>query len=219
MEKIHLVSANLKTGWSVNFPIHETCNPTSVCMVLCYAKKGRLAMPNSLCRQGNVFEVFQNEDPHAIAKAIANGYRKKKLTFLRWCGVGDLTPQICKVLNILGTEYPDTLHWVVTRKPDMVKLLATDMPNVYLQFSLDSSPESVERKKEVDAINHPRLYYSFLRFEEDEDTMGAGIIFNAQQKKGTLSYNPRCCPADAKRLKVEGACAKCRKCFNPRLYK
>lgn len=218
-DKTHIVSTNMKCRWSVNFPILETCNPTPVCEKLCYAKKGRLSMQKSLTRQHRVLEIFQEESLDLVAAEIVRGYRKKGLTFLRWNGVGDLTPEACEVINIIGRDHRDTIHWVVTRKPDMVALLDHDMPNIYIQFSLDGSQESRERKQEVDAMNHPRLYYSFLRFEEEEDTLDASIVFNAQQKKGQLSYNPRCCPADAKRLPVEDACEKCRKCFNPRVYR
>jgi len=218
MSRTHLVSTNLKTGWSINFPIIQTCNPTPVCEKLCYAKYGRLAMSPSLQRQNQVLKIFQEEGAEALADTIAEGYKKKQLTFLRWNGVGDLTPKICQIINIIGSKYPDQIHWIVTRKPEMVKLLNYNMPNMYIQFSLDGSQDSIERKKTVESLNHPRVYFSFLRCEEDEDTLNASIIFNLQQKKGSLSYNAKCCPVDSGRLPVENACEKCRKCFNPKVF-
>lgn len=219
MEKLHLVSSNYKTRWSVNFPIADTCQPTSTCYQICYARHGRLAMRSSLSRQQRVYEVFYKEDPEEIARVIAEGYRRKKLTFLRWCGVGDLTPQAIKVINILGTKYPDTRHKIVTRKVDSIRLLARDMPNVYIMFSLDDSRQSKQRKQQVDKLKHPRVYYSYLRQRPDEDTMGASIIFDMHSMKGKLPWDPkRSCPVDAGRMEMENACEKCKKCFRPEVY-
>jgi len=220
MEKLNLVSANYKTRWSINFPISETCQPTKTCFRLCYGRHGRLTTPISLTRQHKVFQVFQNEDPEKIAAVIATGYRRRGLNWLRWCGVGDLNSQSCKVVNILGTKYQDTRHKVVTRKVGNIKQLEHDMPNMYIMFSLDGDPESIKRKARVDAINHPRVYYSFLRETADQDTLGAPIIFDAHSMKGKLPFDPkRCCPVDSGRMAMENACEKCKKCFSPGVYK
>jgi hypothetical protein len=173
-------------------------------------------MQASLDRQQKVFDAFQKEDPEEIAQVIAEGYRRKKLTFLRWCGVGDLTPEIIKVINILGTKYTDTRHKVVTRKPESIKLLKRDMPNIYVMFSLDGDPESRKRKAKVDRMRHPRVYYSYLRQTADEDTLDAPIIFDVHSQKGKLPWDPkRCCPVDSGKMEMENACEKCKKCFSP----
>lgn len=219
-EKLHLVSANYKTTWSINFPIHKTCDPTKTCYRLCYGRRGRLAMGNSLTRQDKVYEVFCKEDPNRIAYEIAKGYRRRNLSFIRWCGVGDLTEDVVNVLNILGTEHSDTVHWVVTRRVDMVAKLRHDMPNVYIGFSLDESDESLERKQAVDELNHPRVYYTFLRETADTDTLGAKIIFDSHALKGQLPYSPKtCCPVDSGKMPMENACSRCKKCFSPRILK
>lgn len=220
MEKLHLVSANYKTRWSINFPICETCEPTKTCYRLCYGRHGRLAMKVSLTRQHKVFHAFMNEDPKDIATVIANGYRRKNLSWLRWCGVGDLVPRSVKVVNILGTKHKDTRHKIVTRKVENIKLLEHDMPNMYIMFSLDGSEESKKRKAAVDKLNHPRVYYSFLRESADQDTLGAQIIFDAHNMKGKLPWDPkRCCPVDSGRMAMENACEKCKKCFSPGVYR
>jgi len=96
-----------------------------------------------------------------------------------------------------------------------------DLPNIYLMFSLDSSEASKKRKEEVERLDHPQVYYSFLRQSMNEDTMGASIIFNLQQNKKQLKYDDRkrTCPVDAGVMPIHGACNKCRKCFSPGVYK
>jgi hypothetical protein len=63
---------------------------------------------------------------------------------------------------------------------------------------------------------HPRLYYSYLRFNENEDTMGARIVFNAHQRKKNLPFDDpnTTCPVDAGVVPVKNACVNCRKCFS-----
>jgi hypothetical protein len=211
-----ILSANLKTGYSINTPILETCDPTSVCREACYARKGRLAMPNSLNRQALVFEILQRQNPEYLGKVIINSYRKKNLSFLRWCGSGDLTKEVCEVINQTCLHGPETVQFVVTRKTDMLPLLM-NFPNLFIGFSLDGSCESVARKKIVDSIQHPRQYYSYLRQRADEDTHNAAVIFNLQRLKHQLPKGSNCCPVDTGQMKTEGACEKCKRCFSKRI--
>ena len=164
--------------------------------------------------------AFKEGDPQQIARAIGDGYRRRGLSFLRWCGSGDLFTEAIQVINITGKEYPESIHWIVTRKPEMVSLLG-DYSSFYIMFSLDGTEESMKRKRVVDNINHPRVYYSYLRQEADEDTIGAGIVFNLQQKKKLLPYDNKrmTCPVDAGAMTLQGACKKCRKCFSPGVYR
>lgn len=218
--KEHLASPNRKTGYSINFDIEKTCNPTSLCREVCYARKGPISWPAAIQKQDRVLEIFKKEDPERIAYEIGEGCIRKELEFLRWCGSGDLFPEAVKVLNIIGEKYPETKHWIVTRKPGMAKRLIA-APNFYIMFSLDGSCESKQRKKLVDNYSHPRIYYSFMRQSMDEDTMGASIVFNLQQKKKQLGYDNKktCCPVDAGIIPLEGACSKCKKCFSEGVYK
>ena len=219
MTKIHLVSKNLKTGYSINFPIEHTCHPTSICKYLCYGKKGRLRMPNSLARQQKIYDLFLQSDVADLGKAIGDGYRKKNLEFLRWCGVGDLFREAVDVLNYLGKNYSDTVHWIVTRKPEMVKRLG-DYLNFFIMFSLDNSTDSILRKKEVDLLQHPRLYYSYLKTANDEDITQMQIVFHAQQLKHKLASidKKKECPVDSGLLSISNACQKCKKCFSERIF-
>ena len=175
-------------------------------------------MTKSLQRQQQVYNIFKKENPAAIAREIGEGAEKRGLTFIRWCGSGDLFPEACAVINHLAALYPELKQWITTRKPDMVALLSNS-PSLYIGFSLDASEESLVRKKQVESINHPRLYFSYLRTGVDEDTMGTAIIFNQQRNKSLTNDDKRkCCPVDAGKLKTEAACGKCRKCFSEKVY-
>ena len=74
-------------------------------------------------------------------------------------------------------------------------------------FSLDGTEDSKKRKDRVDKLPNSRIYYSYLRQEADEDTLGAAIIFNLQQKKKLFprKRNKRVCPADGGIVPVDGA--------------
>lgn len=213
-------SWNTKTGFSVNFPIAGTCRPTSVCAELCYgARAGRPVTWNkALAKYIRVHEYFLATPPEEIADRIAREYERRKMEFLRWNGVGDLFPRSVQVVNAIAERHPHIVLWVATRIPDMARLITRKSEGVYLQFSLDGSAECRKRRTAIARSRHPRLYYSFLRRSMDEDTMGARVIYNAQQyKKKLLIDDPHTvCPADGGTLPVEGACAKCRLCFSDR---
>jgi len=213
-----ICSENTKTGWSINLP-HTTCMPTSVCADVCYgAMRGKpITWKNSLKKYLRVYRYLLSAPPEEAADRIHGEYVRRHMTFLRWNGVGDLFPESAAVVRQLVKRHPDDTLLVVTRKPEMVSLIPREADNLYLMFSLDGSPESRKRKTAVLRRRHPRQYFSFLRRFADEDTMGARIVFNAQQSKKVLPYDDlvTVCPVDADKIPVKGACAKCRKCFRP----
>lgn len=213
-----ICSDNTKTGSSLNFP-HITCRPTSVCADLCYgAMPGKpITWINSLKKYLRVYRYFLETPPDEVADRIHTEYVKRKMTFLRWNGVGDLFPESAAVVGQVTKRHPDDVLLVVTRKPEMVSLIPRDAENLYLMFSLDGSKDSAPRKADAIRRRHPRMFFSFLRRRPDEDTMGARIVFNAQQSKKILPFDDvhTVCPVDADRIPVKGACANCRKCFRP----
>lgn len=218
-----ICSNNTKTGFSVNFPLGPkgTCRPTRVCGSHCYgAMPGKpITWVKPILKYWRVYRYFMETPAEEIAERIHREYVAHKMTFLRWNGVGDLFPKSVAVLSVLVDRYPEMVILVVTRKPEMVPRVPVG-PNLYLMFSLDGSKSSIRRKAEALKHEHPRLFFSFLRRKANEDTMGARIVFNAQQakKKGTLSNDDpvTVCPVDADEVSVKGACPKCRKCFNPK---
>lgn len=211
-----ICSDNTKTGFSLNFP-HITCRPTSVCAETCYgAMPGKpITWTASLKKYLRVYRYFLMADPDEVADRIHGEYVKRRMTFLRWNGVGDLFRESAGIADRLVSRHPEDVLLIVTRKPEMVPLIPQDAENAYLMFSLDGSKESERRKAEVLRHGHRRLYFSFLRRSADEDTMGARIVFNAQQSKKVLPYDDpvTVCPVDADRIPVKGACANCRRCF------
>ena len=217
-QKEQICSHNTKTGFSVNFPICGTCKPTPVCAELCYgAKRGRpITWDNSVLKNLRVHDHFLKTPSEEIADRLYKEYVRKKMTFLRWNGVGDLFPESVDVINQIAVRHPDMVLWIATRIPEMAKRVTRKGENLFLQFSLDGSNECRKRRGIIVRSRHPRLYYSFLRRSMDEDTMGARIVYNAQQNKKNLSCDDRrtVCPADAEMLAIKGACEKCRMCFS-----
>jgi len=216
-----ICSSNSKTGFSLNFPLgpRGTCIPDPVCSKLCYgAIPGRpINWRNSILKYWRVYRYFLSAPPEEIAERIHDEYARRHMSFLRWNGVGDLFLESVEVLREITKRHPDMVLEVVTRKPDMVSLVPRGADNMYLMFSLNGSEESKRRKAAAMRRRHPRLYFSFLRRFADEDTLGARIVFNAQQSKKILPFDDPAtvCPVDADKIPVKGACARCRKCFRP----
>lgn len=212
-----ICSKNTKTGYSINFPIKGTCRPTKVCAENCYgAIQGKpITWTASLLKQSKILKYFKSTNPEEIADRIHKEYVKKHMTFLRWNGIGDLFKESVNVINIILNKYPNDILWVVTRIPEFAAKINRKAQNVYIMFSLDSDPESKRRKIKMMRHRHPRIYYSYLRFKSDENTMKARIVFNAQQEKKNLPYDDlyTVCPVDAGIIPVKNACENCRKCF------
>jgi hypothetical protein len=215
-----ICSWNTKTGFSVNFPITGTCRPTAVCAKVCYgARAGRpITWDKALRKYIRVHRYFQEASPEEIADRIHKEYAGRKMTFLRWNGVGDLFRESVEVINRIAVRHPEMVLWIATRIPEMARLVTRESESIYLQFSLDASPECRRRKAIIARSRHPRLYHSFLRMSMDEDTMGARIVYNAQQRKQDLQVDDSrtVCPVDGGLMPIEGACEKCRLCFSPR---
>jgi len=209
-----LLSSNTKCDVSINFPIEETCRPTETCRKLCYARRGPITWPASIARQKRILHYFQTTNGVTVGEQILSEVKDRE--WLRWCGSGDLTLPAIIVINYIARKREDLIQWVVTRKPEMVERLL-ELKNIYVMFSLDgTSREKVEDL--ADRATHKRMYFSYLRIDPNEDTRGSSIIFNAKQIK-SLPYDDkrRVCPADSGQMKVAGACAKCRRCFSPRV--
>ncbi len=95
-----ICSQNIKTGWSVNLPIHGTCRPTKVCARLCYGVlPGKpIAWEKSLMKQHRLLQYVRTNSPQVVADRIYKEYAKKEMTFIRWNGWADLIPETVAVI-------------------------------------------------------------------------------------------------------------------------
>lgn len=130
-------STNKVTGHSLNFPIIGTCTPTVVCADTCYFACGPSTWSASLAKQHRLLNSLR-ADPEKLAGRIAGWATRLRLTFIRWCGGGDLVEETPACIDAVACLLPNMPQWVVTRKPEVA---ATVVPrqNVYVHFSVDRS--------------------------------------------------------------------------------
>jgi hypothetical protein len=211
------LSTNRVTGFSVNLPIWPTCRPTPVCARTCYYATGTTSWPASIRKQWRVLGSI-SEDPAAFAERVAAEIRRHRLTFLRWNGGGDLFAESSAALSEVARLCPEVAIWVVTRKPEEVAGVA-DLPNVFIQFSLDRSSRA--RRAEVERLGgHPRLFYSY-QCDRDEipdpvDLRGVAVVYadGYRPPEGWALPDPETsCPLNVTE-EMDGACARCRRCFD-----
>jgi len=111
-------STNKVTGWSLNFPIIGTCTPTPVCSDTCYFARGPSTWPASLAKQHRLLNSLRF-DPASLAAKIVRWAKYHRLTFIRWCGGGDLVDETPACIDAVATALPDVPQWVVSRKPEI----------------------------------------------------------------------------------------------------
>jgi len=232
-----LLSENMVSGWSLNFPIKGTCKPSKLCVETCYYAAGMTTWTNSLRKQLWNYEACV-EDPIWFAKEIVKEYDKKikgKTDFLRWNGGGDLFPEAVEALNWIGENRPDLVIWVVTRIPEMAGRVE-NWPNIYLHFSLDkhSLKRRVDLRELFDEFGmKDRIFFSY-QCEKGEhpdirdlmENHEVKLFFYDNYKITPLQYPEiaanedmwgAMCPLNIRRTKgdtIEGTCNECRKCFN-----
>jgi hypothetical protein len=218
------LSGNKVTGFSVNFPIANTCRPSKVCIETCYYAVGATAWDNSLRKQ---LWLMQHciENPVQFAEEIVAEYRKKKLEYLRWNGGGDLFPASVEALNHIGEHHPDVVIWIVTRIPEMAALVG-DYESLHLHFSLDK--HSLERReKAIEIVKRPIFFSYQCEIEEKPDvedlTGNHGVslfFFNNYYLTDPIyekQFKQFLCPLNLNRTNtgdITGSCGECRRCFN-----
>lgn len=130
-----------------------------------------------------------------------------------WNGCGDLFDEAVVAVNYIGRTRPDIPVWVRTRRPEMATQIDR-APNVFVHFSLDYS--SMSRRQQV-AWNTDNWYWSY-QYSPGETTMypdGMGVVFGHDYKLPEGITGPAVCPLNTLD-DVEGACARCRRCFTHR---
>lgn len=208
-------STNKVTGWSLNFPIAGTCNPTKVCAKTCYFAKGPSTWTPSLRKQ----QRLQNRLDHdwkGLARQIVYWARRLKLDFVRWHGGGDMTKNsamcIDEVATHLGVE--GVPQWVVTRIPSLAAEIKP-RPNVFVHISTDKS--SMDRLRDFAAIAPHGLQW-FWSYQCDAGEVPtpdvAPVIFrNCYKPSAGESAGRFDCPLNWSD-DICGECERCRRCFD-----
>jgi hypothetical protein len=213
-----VLSFNKVTGYSVNFPIFGTCKPTKVCASRCYYSKGGSSWPAALKKQQRLVNSVK-ENPKAIALRIIEECKKRKVTYLRWNGGGDLFGESVEALHFVAEGLPDLPIWVVTRIPEMAAKVK-NYPNVYVHFSLDQA--SLDRKIKFEQM--PKLSQNlFFSYQCDKDEMpkeqnleGVSVLFfDKYEPHGKWNWISKeiICPLNT-REDITNTCESCRRCFN-----
>ena len=206
-------STNKVTGWSLNFPIIGTCMPTTVCTDTCYFAKGATTWTSSLKKQHRLINSIK-DDPQGIATRIVKSARRKKMTFIRWTGGGDLFAEAVAFLDAVAVAIPDVPQWVVSRLPKVASTV-TPRDNVYLHFSVDKS--SWNRLEEFRSVVRGGLQW-FWSYQCDKGEAPpspdvAPVIFrNNYDLEGNPAYENDC-PLNTSDSIVR-ICETCRRCFN-----
>jgi hypothetical protein len=205
-------STNKVTGHSLNFPIIGTCTPTIVCSDTCYFAKGPATWTASLAKQHRLLNSLR-ADPERLAGQIAGWAIRLRLTFIRWCGGGDLVEETPSCIDAVACMLPEIPQWVVTRKPE-VAATVVPRPNVYLHFSTDRS--SVERLERFRSISPAGLQwfwsYQCDRGEEPPAYVAPVVFRDCYDLAGTPPI-PTDCPLNLSES-IAGVCEGCRRCFS-----
>jgi hypothetical protein len=206
-------STNKVTGRSLNVPIIGTCNPTKVCAVTCYFAKGPSTWTSSLKKQHRLMNSIK-DDPLGVAGRIVRSARRKKLTFIRWNGGGDLFEEMLPCIDAVSVAMPDVPQWIVIRIPKLAAQV-TPRPNVYLHLSIDRSSwdRLDEFKRLVPADLNWFWSYQCDKGETPPSPKVAPVIFRDGYDPlgGELYGND--CPLNAAE-DITDVCDGCRRCFD-----
>jgi hypothetical protein len=206
-------STNKVTGHSLNFPIIGTCTPSVVCADTCYFAKGPSTWAASLAKQHRLLNSLR-ADPQRLAGSIAAWAARLRLTYVRWCGGGDLVAETPACIDSVATILSDVPQWVVSRKPEVAATL-TPRPNVYLHLSVDkSSWERLERFKQI-APPGLNWFWSYQcdRNEPAPSSAIAPVIFRDRYDLAGTQSVDNDCPLNLSDSIVR-VCESCRRCFN-----
>lgn len=215
------LSTNAKTGCSINVAIARTCRPTKGCAEYCYGLLGRLTYDAALASQARNAAFFASADKAVLrheARRIARSVLKKQ-DFVRMFGVGDLQPGSVFFTTCLVVEFPELSVWVTTRKLELARQLPL-LPNLHVMLSMDSTTtkKNVEATRWLIQQNGPQFYAAWVRRSpEDKVPRWVSVVFEEHKlsRRAQWDPEPRACPATARDgAKHEGACAKCRFCFD-----
>ncbi len=168
-----VLSGNMVTGWAVNFPIYNTCQPSKVCIKNCYAgaQSKPITWKASLNKQVSLMNSVKS-NPYAVGDKIISEatplFNKGKMKFLRWNGVGDLFKESIDCLVHVAESLPNLPIWVVTRIPKWASKVP-DLPNVFVHFSLDApSLDRYQKTLDLEPLSN-QLFFSYTEDKGEVD--------------------------------------------------
>jgi hypothetical protein len=207
-------STNKVTGYSLNVPIIGTCSPTQVCADTCYYARGATTWRQSLDKQHRLMNSIK-ADPIDTGDRIVRFAMRKRLTFIRWNGGGDLFEEMLPCIDRVATKVPDVPQWIVSRLPGLASRVAP-RDNVYLHFSVDKS--SWARLDEMRRLTRGSLLQWFWSYQCDKgETMPspdvAPVIFRHNYDLAGDTAVANDCPLNTSDCIVR-ICETCRRCFN-----
>lgn len=205
-------STNKVTGHSLNFPIIGTCTPSPVCSETCYFAKGPSTWPASLAKQHRLLNAMR-ANPVNLAMQIVTYARRLRLTFVRWCGGGDLVEETPACIDSVAVAMPTVPQWVVSRKPELAATL-TPRPNVYLHFSVDgSSWDRLERFRRLAPVDL-NWFWSYQCDSGEVPRAGvAPVVFRDGYDLDGSDATGDDCPLNLSDS-IVGICEQCRRCFD-----
>jgi hypothetical protein len=215
-----MLSSNKVTGYSLNFPIAGTCQPTKTCIATCYFAKGGSSWPNALKRQYRLFNSVKR-DPEGCAERLADEINRRRvmLSFLRWNGGGDLFDQSVIMLNHFALLMPDLPIWVVTRIAKHAAAVR-QAENVFVHFSLDANSPARRYAFERYGERSRNYFYSYQCDKGEEPTADelqhVSVVFYDGYKPPTklpMVDREIICPLNTS-IDIAGVCEKCRRCFD-----
>lgn len=186
--------------------------PSVVCADTCYFAKGPATWSASLAKQHRLLNSLR-ADPASLAEKIVRWAKQHRLTFVRWCGGGDLVAETPTCLDAVATALPDVPQWVVSRKPEVAATI-TPRPNVYLHLSVDRA--SWDRLDRFRAVAPPGLQW-FHSYQCDRGEVPtaqlAPVIFRDGYDLDGSAPIDNDCPLNLSESIVR-VCESCRRCFN-----
>ena len=219
-ESESMLSFNKVTGFSLNFPIAETCSPSKLCVKTCYFARGGASWPAALKKQYRVYNSVKANPKESAVRLKYELLGKKNLpTFVRWNGGGDLFEESVEMLNHFAKLMPNMPIWVVTRLPTIAAKIE-DAPNVFIHFSIDAF--SMDRHSNFERLKKKSSNY-FYSYQCDKDETPShndlkviSVVFYDKYKppeKFPKVSMKIICPLNTVD-DIEGVCENCRRCFN-----
>ena len=204
------ISGNMKTGYSLNFPI-SNCRPTTTCSQNCYACSGPIAFKNSILKALSIEQQLGQDLPLAV-RETAKEIKRLKLDNLRYSGGGDLSDSGVEYIKQLANALPEVIFWGFTRKVDVAEqLINSNKLNIKVIFSLDkTTPSSILTK-----VANLKLNTSWLYDDSNNPPPRDVYVTFANHANGRLDKTLTKLAGECPAIHDHSVhCDECRHCFN-----